>query len=991
MDSLESRRIQMANLEYLEEIYQLCLKDPGRAEESWRRFFREAGFPLKPGGPANSLPRRPQPPPPSEAPRPARHSPAPAAKPGASAAGSPDWIKELRAFQLLQSCKEHGSLKARLDPLGGSPAKAGPHRQERGAPPGEGAWLPDLKNFQIGPEDLDREFAAAGFILRQGRGQGKNQGGKNQEGKTRQQNKPLRELIQFLEETYSGHLALHAGGCPPEVRSWLFREFEEGKFRLSKAGKLAALKSLTEAESLEKFLHSRFPGKKRFSIEGLDSLMPLLEYILEKGAADLEMKDLVIGMAHRGRVNVLINFMKQDPKVIFSEFGESAARGFDSQLDSQFDSQEGWTGDVKYHLGFSSRRQTSGGPCRLYLGYNPSHLEAVNPVICGMTRALQRRNGDTRRRKSAVPVLIHGDASFCGQGSVSETLQLSQLKGYTTGGALHIILNNQLGFTTAPHEGRSTMFASDLAKSIQAPALLANADDTEAVLRAADIALRFRHQFGSDVFIELTGYRRHGHNEGDEPSFTQPLMYKKIKSHPSALQQYKKRLVKEGAVTEARAGAMLQESAERLERRLQALKDPQLKIKKEDWTGKKHKIPRQPLKSTQVSKKSLSEVFRILSEEPQGLSLHPKIKKILQRRRRDIAADQLDWALCELAAYGTLLKDGFSIRLTGQDSKRGTFSHRHAAYWDSASGEEFSPLKQLAKGAGLECCLYNSPLSEMAVLAFEYGNSCLAPDFLTLWEAQFGDFANGAQIILDQFIASGQAKWLQETDIALLLPHGYEGQGPEHSSAYLERFLQLSAQNNMRVCNITSPANFFHVLRRQKTLLRERKPLIVMTPKSLLRSPEARSQAKDLTSGKFEEVIWDRSIEDPRAVAAVVLCSGKVFYSLEAARRTLPPERQSRLAVFRLEQLYPFPDSQLNPALNGFPCLERIVWLQEEPKNRGAWSCIEPRLRELLEAIGQPLKVHYAGRPAMAAAAEGSEKAHKKEQAALIARCLSFV
>ena len=950
------KQIQRANLEYLEEIYHSCLEEPGPAEDpgksAWKNFFREAGFPPEAeeakrgsGAAAPAKPAASDPPlsPAAFSFGAARANPAEAMAAGPSA----NWGKELKVFQLLQSYRDHGGLKARLDPLGVN--------SDRG--------FPRQEDFQIAPKDLEREFASANYLFGQ--------------------KKPLREVIQFLEETYCGSLALQAGGCPPEVRAWFFSEFEKQKFILTKEQKLAAFACLAEAESLEKFLHSRFPGKKRFSIEGLDSLMPLLEYLLEKGAADLEMRDLAIGMAHRGRVNVLINLMKQDPKVIFSEFGDWA--------NGHLFNQGNWTGDVKYHLGFSSERQTSGGPCRLYLGYNPSHLEAVNPVICGMTRALQRRNKDTKRRKSAVPVLIHGDASFCGQGSVSETLQLSQLKGYTVGGALHIILNNQLGFTTSPEEGRSTLFSSDLAKSIQAPVLLVNADDVEAALRAADMALRFRYRFGSDVFIELIGYRRHGHNEGDEPSFTQPLMYKKIKSQPSALQRYREQLVQESALTEARAEIFYRKSTERLERELEALKDPETKIKREDFTGKKHGIQKKPLDGSQTSKKHLSEVFQLLSGEPSGIHLHPKIKKTLQKRKRAIEADQLDWGLCELAAYGTLLKDGFSIRLTGQDSKRGTFSHRHAVYWDYERGEECAPLKKLIEGTDQECCLYNSPLSEMAALAFEYGNSCLAPDFLTLWEAQFGDFVNGAQIVLDQFIASGEVKWLQETDIVLLLPHGYEGQGPEHSSAYLERFLQLSAQNNMRVCNIAQPANFFHVLRRQKVLLRERKPLVVMTPKSLLRSPEALSSAKDLIYGKFEEVIWDQSIRDPREVASVVLCSGKVFYDLERARRKLSPKEQGKMAVFRLEQLYPFPASQLNPALNGFPCMTKILWLQEEPQNRGAWSYIKPRLEELLEALGQPAKVQYAGRPPKAAAAEGSEKAHKKEQQELINRCLSLV
>ncbi len=863
-----------------------------------------------------------------------------------SGLGSDSLKKELKVFQLLQHYRDQGRLKAQLNPLGDNSNKG----------------FPKWEDFQITKEDLSRRFGASEKLF----------GLK----------KDLKDALAFLEEKYCGPLALQAEVCSPEARQWLFNEFEQKNFQLSKEEKTQAFKELAQAVSLEEFLHFRFLGKKRFSLEGLDALIPMLDYLLEKGSGR-EMKNLVIGMSHRGRINVLINILKQDPQVIFSEFTASPNSLF---------SEKSWTRDVKYHIGFSSQRQTKNGLCSLHLGYNPSHLEAIGAVICGITRAVQRQNKDTDRRKSAVPVLIHGDAAFCGQGSVSETLQLSRLKGYTIGGAIHIILNNQLGFTTDPEEGRSSLFASDLAKSITAPALLVNADHLPACLKAMDIAFRFRRAFGSDVFIELIGYRRHGHNEGDEPAFTQPLMYKKIKNHPNLLTQYKGQLLKENILSDKEASAIIKEAENRWEGQLEKLKQTNKKFSEKDYTGAESRISIEPLKRSQIQAEPLEEILQAISHEPQSISLHPKIKKILANRRQALSEDKLDWAVCELAAYGALLKEGFSVRLTGQDSKRGTFSHRHAVYYDYKTKEPFSPLKQLAESHNQEFCLYNSPLSEMAVLAFEYGNSCLAPDFLTLWEAQFGDFVNGAQIIIDQFISSGELKWIQKTDIVLLLPHGYEGQGPEHSSAYMERFLQLCAQNNMRVCNFTKASNLFHALRRQKTLLHERKPLIIMTPKSLLRRTDVSVSRKELIQGKFEEIIWDKEITDARNVETLILCSGKVYYDLkQALSQEENSTQKKRAAVLRIEQLYPFPDQALAPALNGFPCLSQIIWLQEEPKNRGAWLFIKEQLERLLKNLGQNLEIHYHGRSKMAAASEGSEQAHKAEQERIIKNCVSAI
>ena len=903
-------QLSMANLDYSEDLYNAYLKDPSKVEDSWRWFFQGLNL---------GLDRSPQ--------------------------THPDSLeRELKVFQIFQHYRDHGSLKAKLNPLGDNPNKG----------------FPRLKAFQITDKDLDRHFVISETLF----------GLK----------KKLKDVLIFLEEKYCNSLALQVGGCPPQVRKWFFNEFEQKDFVLSKGEKIQAFKELVHATGLEQFLQFRFLGKKRFSLEGLDALIPMLDYLLDKGTGR-EMKNLMIGMSHRGRINVLINTLKQNPKVIFSEFEESSH--------SLIFDEKNFIQDVKYHIGFSSQRQTKSGSCFLYLGYNPSHLEAIGPVICGVSRAIQRRNQDTQRRKSAVPVLIHGDAAFCGQGSVSETLQLSKLKGYTNGGAIHIILNNQLGFTTEPGEGRSSLFASDLAKSIKAPVLLVNADDLYSCLKAIDIAFRFRYEFGLDVFIDLIGYRKHGHNEGDEPSFTQPIMYKKIKNHPCLLTQYRDQLIKEHILSPETAEDMIRQSDAHWEQQLSDLRNIKKTLSKRDYTGTEDKISKKPLRSTQVKEEPLEEILKLISHEPEGINLHPKVKKILQKRRQALAENKLDWAVCEQAAYGSLLKEGFSVRLTGQDTKRGTFSHRHAVYYDYETRKPLSPLKQFAKMNNQEFCLYNSPLSEMAVLAFEYGNSCLSPDFLTLWEAQFGDFANGAQIVIDQFISSGELKWLQTTDIVLLLPHGYEGQGPEHSSAYLERFLQLCAQNNMRVCNFTKASNLFHVLRRQKTLLEERKPLIIMTPKSLLRYPDVSARREDLIQGQFEELIWDKEINEPRDIETLIFCSGKVYYDLKSAlSKKENAVKKKKSAVFCLEQLYPFPEQALNPVLNGFPCVSKIIWLQEEPQNRGAWFFIKNHLAELLKNLGQELEIRYKGRPEMAAAAEGSEKAHKIEQEKIIKNCV---
>jgi len=894
-------KITRNNLDYTEELYQSYLKNPHQVEDSWRWFFQGLNQ-------------------------------------GLNQTEASDLKKELQIFQLLNSYRDHGSLKAKLNPLGDNPDKG----------------FPKLENLGISKEDLKKTFAISQILFAMP--------------------KPLNQVLSFLDQKYCQTLALQVSGCRPEVKDWFYKEFETKDFALSKEEEQKAFKSLDLAEGFESFAQLHFLGKKRFSLEGLDALIPMLDYLIEKGRS-LEMKDLVIGMSHRGRLNVLVNILKQDPAVLFA--------GFHGKFNSSFFDKYSITWDVKYHLGFSSKRKTAHGDCDLYLGYNPSHLEAIAPVISGITRAVQRKNKDTKRRKSAVPVLIHGDASFCGQGVVSETLQLARLKAYTVGGAIHIILNNQVGFTTDPEEGRSSLFASDLAKSVKAPVLLVNADDISACLKAMDMAMRFRYEFGSDIFIDLLGYRKYGHNEGDELQFTEPLMYKKIKSQSSALKKYEAQVLKKQTLSPEQVKEIQKKNQSFFEK---ALKESQTKeFVKEDYLGVSPIPSPKKLLQSSINKNRLEELFNAVSKEPDSIELHPKLKKILARRQKAIKTNKLDWAICELMAYGSLIQDAYSVRLTGQDSKRGTFSHRHAVYYDYQNNESFIPLKSLAKKQGKEFCIYNSPLSEMAVLGFEYGNSCLAPDFLTLWEAQFGDFVNGAQIIIDQFLSSGESKWLQKSDLVLLLPHAYEGQGPEHSSAYLERFLQLCSNDNMRLCQFTKPSHFFHAIRRQKK--EDRKPLILMTPKSLLRHPKVFSTKEELTEGSFQALSGEVTFSHPREVENVILCSGKAYFDLKKALEA-EPDKKKRTALFSLEQLYPFPEAELSPVLNGFPCLSRVIWFQEEPKNRGAWFFVKDKLENLLEKLGQNLDLIYEGRMDMAVTAEGTEQAHKAVQKEILSHTL---
>lgn len=854
--------------------------------------------------------------------------------------------KELAVYNLIKTYRDYGHLKAKLDPLDMRQADTSSF---------------ELKRFGLVPEDLSQTFQVGALIGKE--------------------NTSLKEIIEHLESSYCGTISAQLAECREEVRDWFRKEFEASEFKLGPDQKRAIFQQLARTESLEKFIHTRYVGTKRFSIEGGDSLIPMLEHLVEKGTEN-RLEEIVIGMAHRGRINVLSNFMGKGLDVIFSEFDGTAYENLD------------YDGDVKYHLGFSADKQTPHGNCHISLAFNPSHLEAVNPVVCGMTRAKQRRRDDVKERKKVVGVMIHGDAAFCGQGVVSETLQLSQLPGYTTGGSLHIIVNNQVGFTTNPEDARSTLYASDSSKSIKAPVILVNGDDVEACVRAMDMALRFRQEFGEDVVIDMFCYRRYGHNEGDEPAFTQPLMYSIIKKHPTPMEIYRDRIIQQGLLSQDEAQGFFQEKIDNLQKILDDVRSHPVSnpvhAYQGAWKGLRRGTEEDFEKEwpTSTEEKTLQQVIKVLTEEPPDFNVHPKISKLIQARKKMVEDDQVDWAMGELFAYGTLCLENHPVRVSGQDCKRGTFTHRQAVYFDVKTAEEYCPLSSLNPEKG-EFCIYNSPLSEMAVLGFEYGNSCSDPSYLTIWEAQFGDFANGAQIIIDQFLSSGEEKWVRVSGLTLLLPHGYEGQGPEHSSARLERFLQLCAQANMQVCNITTPANFFHALRRQ--IKRDfRKPLVVMSPKSLLRHPKVVSPLKEFTQGQFREVLGDSQISDPKKIETLILCSGKLYYDLEKAREENFSKRLKDTALVRVEQLYPFPKSQLNSYINGFPKLSRIVWAQEEPKNMGAWTYIRSKIEELQRDLGlKNVALEYIGRTERASPATGSPKTHTKEQNEILEKCLS--
>lgn len=897
--------------------------DPASVDETWRQYFRVAeslfASGVVSGAPVNAVTSA-------------------TASPGAasSAAGAHDieYLKKVAATaQLQQAIRSYGHYAVQLDPLGSPPTGADELLAEF-------YGLTDADLAAI-PGDVigDGRFATALDVIRRRR------------------------------EVYSTHIGYEVWHIEDDTeRNWFRQEFRDGSLTrdLTTDEKIAVLRRLNEVDGLERFLGRAYVGYKRFSVEGTDALIPMLDTLIEEASRD-GAQEVVIGMAHRGRLNVLTNVMGKPFSTLFAEF-----EGHHDHVDADS------TGDVKYHMGFIGSRVVDGRPITLRLAPNPSHLEVVNPVIEGMVRALQRVPGTFGERDETlvVPVAIHGDAAFPGEGVVAETLNISTLRAHRTGGTIHIIVNNQVGFTTDPSDARSTHYASDLAKGYEMPVIHVNGDDAQACITAMRLACAYRTKFRKDVIVDLVGYRRHGHNETDEPAFTQPARYALIRQHPTVPQAWANRLVADGLITDVDTATIEKSVSDRYAALHAEFKASLLATERHvPWPAE----PPQPLTPvhTAVAADRLTAINDSLLAWPADFSPHPRLAKTLERRRDAMGdAGGIDWGHAEALAFGALLGDGLSIRLTGQDAERGTFSHRHAVLNDSNTGRKYSPLAHLAGNRGA-FEVYNSALAETAILGFEYGYSTVATDTLTIWEAQFGDFVNVAQPIIDQFIVSDRAKWGQDSGLVLLLPHGYEGQGPEHSSARLERFLQLCAEGNMTVAYCSTPAQYFHLLRRQ-ALRKSRRPLVCMQPKSLLRLPQAASQLSDLTTGGFQPVIDDPHVSHNRDnVRRIVFCTGKVYYDM-----AMSPLRNDNVALVRVEELYPWPHEEIKRVMDRYPSMEQVVWAQEEPRNQGAWTYVQPRLRV---SAGAAVGVRYAGRPERASPAEGHADAHQEEQARIVA------
>ena len=889
------------NAAYVQQLYEEYIRNPAGVDESWRSYFAQ-----QVGEAAGA---------------------APAAVPF-------NLLRAARAFgELVDSIRLHGHRAAQLDPLGN-----------------ERTGHPLLSPEFHGASMEEIESVPAELLGLEARG-----------GSTK-------EVLDWLRQTYMGSIGYEYEHLEhPERREWLREQVESGAHTkpLSAEDRKRLLQRLTEVEALEQFIHRAYLGQKRFSIEGTDMMVPMLDLAIERSSAR-GAREVVIGMAHRGRLNVLAHVLKLPYEKIIAKFEGRHA-------------EMAGTGDVKYHLGAETTYATqSGEPLSVQLSPNPSHLEFVHAVVMGMARArqTQRNTRELRRDEDVVlPIIIHGDAAFAGQGVVPEALNLAQVDAHRVGGTLHIIANNQVGFTTTPWQARSTHYASDMARGFDIPILHVNADDPEACLGATRLALAYREKFHADVVIDLVGYRRYGHNEGDEPAYTQPLMYQKISEHPSVRKIWATKLTQDGVVSEQEVENIWQNT-------YQQLVDTQTEVKAAaapEEHGSDAPEEKTRVVNTSVQADRLLALDKELHSWPSEFTPQAKLARQLEKRGKLLAQNGgIEWGHAEALAFATLLTEGVPVRMTGQDVERGTFSHRHAVLHDSKTGQTYSPLKQLRDSkATFE--IYNSTLSELAVLGFEYGYSVVAPESLVLWEAQFGDFVNGAQVIIDQFISAGRAKWAQTSRLVLLLPHGYEGQGPEHSSARPERFLQLAAEDNMRIANCTTPAQYFHLLRRQ-AILDIRRPLIVMTPKSLLRHPKATSRLGELANGSFQPVMVDA--KDDAEVRRVVLCTGKVYYDLMAK---LEQEGSEKIAVVRVEEMYPFPDTLLREAFDRFKKADEFFWLQEEPSNMGAWTYMQPRLRAL---IGED--VGYIGRPERASPAEGYATDHETEQARIVTEAGTF-
>ncbi len=785
---------------------------------------------------------------------------------------------------------------------------------------------------------------------------------------------PLREILQALQNTYCGSIGIEYMHISDNTETeWLQQKMESARGRptFDPKKKREILKDLIAADGLERYLGTRYVGQKRFSLEGGDAFIPMLKEIINK-AGDAGVKEIVIGMAHRGRLNVLVNVLGKEPDQLFQEF--------EGKIKSER------TGDVKYHLGFSSDLRTDNGAIvHLALAFNPSHLEIIGPVVEGSARSRLGRQHDLEKKSKVVPVVIHGDAAFAGQGVVMETFNLSQARGYCTGGTIHIVINNQIGFTTSnPLDARSTLYCTDVAKMVQAPVLHVNGDDPEAVVFATEIAFDFRMRFKRDIVLDLVCYRRHGHNEADEPAVTQPAMYHKIKTMPTLCEMYAKQLVASHIIKKDEVEEFIATYRERLDKGQAVVDvvhgDYEGKIS-EDWAPYINAKWTDKV-DTNISQNTLKNLAKKLSALPEGFQLHPVVKRVLADREKMTTGElPINWGYAETMAYASLLNDGYGVRLSGQDSGRGTFAHRHAVLHELQTAKTYVPLEKTASNLDKPFVVIDSVLSEEAVLAFEYGYASSEPTTLVLWEAQFGDFFNGAQVVVDQFISSGEQKWGRLCGLVMLLPHGYEGQGPEHSSARLERFMQLCAQHNIQVCTPTTPGQMFHLLRRQM-IRKFRKPLIVMTPKSLLRHKLAVSAVEDLTKGEFQTVIPEVDAIEPAKVTRVVLCCGKVYYDLLQKRRD---DNLKNVALVRVEQLYPFPKKKLTQELEKYPSAKTIIWCQEEPQNQGVWFSSQ---HNILDCLSDSQTLSYAGRGFAAAPAVGSPILHAEQQQALVQQAL---
>jgi len=852
--------------------------------------------------------------------------------------------KQAAVSRLIQVYSLRGHQVADLDPLG---------LLERPVP-----GVLKLDYLGLSEADMEAEFFTGGLAG------------------TGNKRMKLREIIDLLKRIYCGRATVEVAHVSrARERLWLRARFEQGLVSewLDDAGRMQILEQLTAAEGIERYLHTRYVGQKRFSLEGGESLIPMIDDLIQQGG-NAGVREIVVGMAHRGRINVLVNILGKSPEELFEEF----------EGNYDLESLKG-SGDVKYHKGFSADMKTPGGNVHLALAFNPSHLEIVNPVVEGSVRARQQRREDNERQE-VLPILIHGDAAFSGQGVVTETFQMSQTNGFRTGGTVHIVVNNQIGFTTSrPTDARSTPYCSDVAKMIEAPVFHVNGDDPESAIFVTRLALLYRQKFKKDVVIDLVCYRRHGHNEADEPAATQPIMYGRIKEHPTTRDIYSKKLIERGTITAADEQRLRDEYRDRLDRGEPVPKSSLGMIGNEftvDWRPF-HDVSWDEYVDTTISPKQVDKLSKFLTEVPPDMKLHGRVQRIVDERARMARGEiEMDWGFAENLAYASLIDDGYDVRLVGQDSGRGTFFHRHAVLHNQVNNREYTPLREMTDRPNAFRVI-DSLLSEEAVLGFEYGYSTTEPHTLCIWEGQFGDFANGAQVVIDQFISSGEAKWGRLCGITLFLPHGYEGQGPEHSSARLERFLQLCAEHNMQVCVPSTPAQMFHMLRRQ---MRRgfRKPLVVMTPKSLLRHKMSTSPLSDVSAGQFELVIPEIEPIDVDKTRRVVFCSGKVYYDLIEARQV---NRIEDIAIIRLEQLYPFPIPEYANLIRQYGHVEDIVWCQEEPQNQGAWYQIRHRLQE---PLGDHQHLWYAGRPGAAAPASGIFKVHLQQQQALVEAALDI-